>query len=107
MTDASTRIKAVLDSIKDDAQAKGLFAYAFNYGGLTEVLAHIDAQAADIAALRVDAERYRYLKQFSRAASLYIDGNHCWTLRPPHRLHVFLKPTFDEAVDEAMKEQQP
>jgi hypothetical protein len=56
--------------------------------------------------VEADAARYQYLKQFSKAASIHMDGNHCWTLRQPPRLHHFLRPSFDAAVDAAIAEEK-
>jgi len=61
--------------------------------------AEIKDLRADIAALRDDAERYRFLRNDFSSASLNIDGNHCWVYR---RNFSLLGATLDEAIDKAI-----
>ena len=71
MTDAIARIKAALVAYnaadyEHKAAATVDFIGESNPVAMAEVFDHIDAQQVEIAALRVDAERYRHLRGQAR-----------------------------------------
>lgn len=89
-------------------------ALAAHQNAMQAVIAHIEAQAAEIERLRADAERYRWLKN-AKGLTLESERGSPWTredgtkFMPSHRIcaggtqfgpHELL----DDAIDAAMKE---
>ena len=74
---------------------------------LIDLVKELQASLIDATALidelqqkpdRLDAERYRFLRNDFSAASLDIDGNHSWVYR---RNFSLLGASMDEAIDKA------
>ena len=65
----------------------------------------LEQQAAQIEALRADAERWRHVQHGFAAQSVAIDGMHSWTWRGYHKIGK--GANIDEAVDAALRQEQP
>ena len=63
------------------------------------------ALAAELSALRADAERWRHVQHGFAAQSVAIDGMHSWTWRGYHKIGK--GANIDEAVDAALRQEQP
>ena len=61
----------------------------------------LEQQAAQIEALRADAERWRHVQHGFAAQSVAIDGMHSWTWRGYHMIGK--GANIDEAVDAALR----
>jgi hypothetical protein len=53
----------------------------------------------EVAALKADAERWRYVKQFFRTMGAHMDGQHTWAFH--HSIARMRGPTIDAAIDAA------
>ena len=63
------------------------------------------ALAAELSALRADAERWRHVQHGFAAQSVAIDGMHSWTWRGYHMIGK--GANIDEAVDAALRQEGP
>ena len=67
-----------------------------------EVMSRIDAQEAEIAALRADAERLEF---YSKNEHKILKACGYWYSRSDHGMPLLRRSSFRNAIDEAMKEQ--
>lgn len=94
----SEKIKKLIDDLEHSCNPEAEPPYVDRQVAHTAVHAAIDEMQAEIDRLTKDAERYASLKRDFSAASVDIDGNHCWVYR---RNFSLLGSTLDEAVDKA------
>lgn len=80
--------------ISGEQEAKSELRNACRVDAMTAVLAHIDAQAAEIERLRKDASRYRFIRDADRSDT-HIDD-----------IALYAMGSLDEYIDAAMKEQK-
>jgi len=100
------RIREALETLREEyvksAYSANELTESCNPAAMTAVLAHIDAQAAEIAALRADAARLEF---YSKNEHKILKVGGYWYSRSDHGMPLLRRSSFRNAIDEAMKEQ--